>query len=105
PNGTGYRIRVVSNSPSVTGSDNGTNIIIGTNTNYWIKKNNFGGAQRTDATSFVINNSAYVGLGVNGSAILGDFWKYDPVTDVWTQIANFPGTPRFNAVGFVLNNL
>ena len=105
PNGTGYRIRVVSSNPVVTGSDNGSNIIIGTNQNYWVKKNNFGGIQRTDASCFVIDAFAYVGNGINGSTILNDFWKYNPLTDSWTQIADFSGVPRFSAVAFAINNI
>lgn len=70
---------------------------------------------RACATSFVINNKAYVLLGRRGEILehcqnidsntyapncsengmlLSDMFQYDPVTDQWTQKQDFPGEPR-----------
>ncbi|MES2132739.1 MAG: gliding motility-associated C-terminal domain-containing protein [Bacteroidota bacterium] len=54
----------------------------------------------TEPAGFSINNKGYIGGGMAmvGSALLTDFWEYDPVTDIWTQKANMPG--RRAALGF-----
>ena len=38
------------------------------------------------ATSFVINNEAYVCCGVNNGTYVDDFWKFNPSTGNWTQL-------------------
>ncbi len=64
--------------------------------------NPFGGAGRTGAVSFVINDTVYIGLGKDGSAHYKDFWKYSKSEDQWVQIADFPGEARAYAQAFVL---
>lgn len=70
----------------------------------WSQINNYGGSARYDAVSFVVGDSAYVGLGRNSTTYFADFWKYNSSTDTWTKIADFPGGARSNAVAFTLNN-
>lgn len=69
----------------------------------WTKKSDFPGEARFGASSFVIGNDAYVGLGENNGTFFKDFWKYEAVSDSWTQIADFPGMPRAGAVAFSIN--
>ncbi|HEX2921640.1 MAG TPA: IPT/TIG domain-containing protein [Bacteroidales bacterium] len=66
----------------------------------WQRKNNFPGKQRTNASSFVIGNYAYFGL---GSYNLDDIWKYDPINDVWSLKTRIP-IGRQSATAFVINN-
>ena len=61
----------------------------------WLQRADFGGAARINGSGFVLNGKIYYGLGVKGFAganVLGggDFWEYDPATNVWTQKANHP---------------
>ena len=55
----------------------------------WTVKSAFDGVGRSGASSFVINNIAYMGTGVdNKSQLLQDFWAYDPAKNAWSQKAN-----------------
>ena len=50
----------------------------------WIKVASFEGANRYNACSFVVNNSAYVMCGQNGtseSSYYDDVWNFDPTQD------------------------
>ena len=51
----------------------------------WVQKASVGGTKRSAATTFVIDNKAYVVSGNNNGEILKDLWMYDPATDQWTQ--------------------
>src|SRR5207302_377714 len=69
----------------------------------WNSKANFiSGRKDIDRGFFVINNSAYLGMGndTNKTSVYNDFWQYNTTTDSWTQIADFPGRGRHGAVGF-----
>lgn len=62
----------------------------------WSQKANLPGSPRRDAVSFVINNFAYVGTGMDSLSgptgnTLKDFWRYNPQTNSWSAIADFPG--------------
>lgn len=62
----------------------------------WSQKANLPGSPRRDAVSFVINNFAYVGTGMDSLSgptgnTLKDFWRYNPQTNAWSAIADFPG--------------
>jgi N-acetylneuraminic acid mutarotase len=59
---------------------------------------------RGHSSSFVIGNTAYVGLGLNETVRgrLKDFWAFS-LDSGWTQKADFPGVPRSNAAGFSLD--
>jgi hypothetical protein len=50
---------------------------------------------------FSLNGKGYAGAGLgSGSAVLHDFWEYDPASNVWTQKQDFQGTSCANAIGF-----
>jgi N-acetylneuraminic acid mutarotase len=62
----------------------------------WMQKANIPGSIRRDAVGFSIGSKGYVGTGIDsaesiGSAVLKDFWEYDPQINTWTQKADFPG--------------
>ena len=69
----------------------------------WTQKADFIGTPRRGATSFVINNIAYVGTGEDEQGLCNDFYKYSPTNNNWEAIATFPGDARRQAVGFELN--
>lgn len=74
---------------------------------FWEAKASFPGVLRERAVAFSTNGKGYIGLGYNrerDKEELGDFWEYDPATDVWTQIADFGGTPRYSALGFAIGS-
>lgn len=74
----------------------------------WIKKADFPGEKRAQASSFQIDGKLYVGLGIgelNGVRTFPtDFWCYDPASDAWSKKADFPGQGRFHAVAFSIGN-
>ncbi|SOD82509.1 Kelch repeat-containing protein [Spirosoma fluviale] len=71
----------------------------------WTKRSAFEGVGRSGASSFVINNIAYMGTGLDGSnQRLQDFWAYDPAKNAWTQKANYGGLARYSGVGFSIGN-
>jgi N-acetylneuraminic acid mutarotase len=72
--------------------------------NSWTQKNNMPFNIRT-ASSFVINNKAYVVGGIeNVGNIVGQLWEYDPVNDSWTAKASYPGSPVYGAAGFAIGS-
>jgi len=65
-------------------------------TDAWTQKADLPGSERRDAISFVINDFAFVGSGMDSISgptgnTLKDFWRYNPTTNSWTAIADFPG--------------
>ncbi len=79
-------------------------------TDSWTQKMDFKGAARVNAIAEVINNQAYVGLGVqvggsayNSNVLLNDFWCFDPVANTWTQKADYPDKAPNNCISFVAN--
>ncbi len=63
----------------------------------WERKADYGGVARAMGSGFVLNGKIYYGLGIRGYAGAnvngsGEFWEYDPATNVWTQKATFTGT-------------
>jgi N-acetylneuraminic acid mutarotase len=64
---------------------------------------------RAFATSFVIGNYAYVGLGLSYNVgdpmpTVSDFWKYDPNNNSWSGVAPMPiPIGREQAVSFVID--
>ena len=86
-----------------------------THDNTWVQLNDFPGAGRMHAVSFVLKGRAYIGLGYTAVDIIkgaddetfiypttpvDDFWEYDPVDDRWTQLSDFPGGARAAAFSF-----
>jgi N-acetylneuraminic acid mutarotase len=75
----------------------------------WIQASAIYGYPRSNASSFVVGNVAYVGLGINesvgGSSYnrLNDFWSFSSDTG-WTQLQDFPGDRRSNAAAFSVGN-
>lgn len=50
----------------------------------------FPGEERDGASSFVVNNTFYYGLGYISKDYQNDLWKYDLDKDVWTRLADCP---------------
>jgi len=64
------------------------------------------GLERATATSFVINNKAYITLGRQGgrgSVWLTDCWQFDPENNTWTRKSDFPGKGRVGAIAEVVD--
>ncbi|REA63480.1 galactose oxidase [Dyadobacter luteus] len=58
---------------------------------------------RSNASSFVVGDKGYVGLGsINISTMYQDFYRYDATANTWTEVANFTGGKRKGANAFVL---
>ena len=87
-------ISYIGNAQTVTGVSAGDS---------WIPKAGYGGGNRSYAVSFVINNKAYVGTGLDAAGSVKDFWEYDPATNVWTRKADFGGAARDAASAFAVN--
>lgn len=76
-------------------------------TNKWKAVADFAGGTRQFATSFVVNDRAYVGLGYNGVNYFQDFYEFDPssgTTGKWSEIATFIGGKRQGALSFTIGN-
>lgn len=69
-------------------------------TNAWVRKADFAGSPRFQATGFNIGNKGYIGTGLYLGAYLDDFWEYDPIIDVWVRKANIGSGGRCSSVGF-----
>lgn len=78
----------------------------------WEIVNGYGGTKRLYATTFVIDNVAYICCGANNSNTVYDFWKFDGAT--WTQLRDISNTSdyeydddyaivRSRAVSFVID--
>ncbi|MFZ4581120.1 MAG: Kelch repeat-containing protein [Paludibacter sp.] len=64
--------------------------------------------ERANASSFVIDNKAYIVFGRSnyGSTQNGtDCWQFDPVTDDWIKKSSFPGKNRVGAIAEVVNGI
>lgn len=73
----------------------------------WQARTDFPGAgtNRGWASAFVVDNKAYVGLGItDGNVFQTDLHMYDPVANTWTPKASFPGAARGGVGVFVVNN-
>ncbi|HEV3325081.1 MAG TPA: kelch repeat-containing protein [Puia sp.] len=83
----------------------------------WVSRATFQGIAVGAGASFVVNNVAYVGTGIDpltpnqklttmfeytAANIPGTPYGYDSAYGSWTSITNFPGQPRSNAVGFTI---
>jgi N-acetylneuraminic acid mutarotase len=70
----------------------------------WIRRQDFPGEPRYFAVSFSIGTKGYVGWGVAMyGELLTDFYEYDSETNSWRKIADVPGTGRYGAVAFSVN--
>jgi len=64
------------------------------------------GLERATASSFVINNKAYLTLGrqgAKGCVGLNDCWEYDPLANTWLRKSDFPGKARVGAIAEVVD--
>lgn len=65
-------------------------------TNAWTQKANLIGGPRRSAFAFAINGLGYVGGGIADSnttgTLYGDFYAYDPISNLWTSKANYSST-------------
>lgn len=72
----------------------------------WVQSAAIGLYPRGYASSFVIGDVAYVGLGMNesigGKGRLTDFWAFS-LDSGWRQKADFPGPARSNAAAFSMD--
>ncbi|GEP96411.1 Kelch repeat-containing protein [Chitinophaga cymbidii] len=73
----------------------------------WIERSELAGKPRSEAVAFVINDTAYVGTGFDGTDYRRDFWKYANNGGWITQIAELPAAAaaRSSAVAFVIDNI
>lgn len=58
---------------------------------------------RENASSFVLDNKAYVFLGSNNSSALKTCWEYDFAKDTWLEKTEFEGFAREFAVSFTVD--
>lgn len=72
--------------------------------NIWFHKIDFNGDARTEATSFVMKNKAYILCGWDGVTLRNDHWEYDPDFDSWAQVSTFAGDARMSAAAFVISD-
>ena len=76
--------------------------------NLWFHKTDFNGDARTEATSFVMNNKAYIIGGWDGINLRKDLWSYYPGNATqdpyWSQQSIFPDKARMSAAAFVIND-
>jgi N-acetylneuraminic acid mutarotase len=68
----------------------------------WVSKSDFDGVARSEAVSFVINDTAYIGTGFDGTNRLSDLWEYDAVKNFWIQKADLPAPGRSSAIAFAV---
>lgn len=70
----------------------------------WVKSESFDGVGRAGAVCFVINDTAYVATGYDGTNRLKDTWAFHP-TKGWSQRSIMPAlaAARNSAVGFAAN--
>ena len=73
----------------------------------WIRRSDFDGVARCNASSFTIDNKGYLCCGYRGSNrdLLKDCWAYDIEGNYWTQCADMPDEAqgRHGAAAFALN--
>jgi N-acetylneuraminic acid mutarotase len=74
-------------------------------TGNWVNRFDAEFSSRTEAVSFTIGDTAYIGTGYDGTNTLTDFWKFSVSatgTDFyWKQVASLPdAAARTSAVGF-----
>lgn len=71
----------------------------------WTQIADFGGGKRRNVASFVLNGTAYVGLGTDNSTANKDMWEYNQTTDTWTKMnSEHPGDNHLAPASFVIEN-
>jgi N-acetylneuraminic acid mutarotase len=72
--------------------------------NEWIQKACMYNVGRYAGCSFIINGSAYVGLGqtYDGKKVY-DFWEYNALNNKWIKRSDYPGKGSYSATAFAVN--
>jgi hypothetical protein len=98
-----YKIRVISNSPSVVSLNDINAPIQNTILDSWVRRADVGIIGKSYGIGFAIENKLYFGSGANGSTTTNDFWEYDPTTNLWTSLQNLP-IVKSASVGFSIGS-
>jgi N-acetylneuraminic acid mutarotase len=69
----------------------------------WAISDYFDGPARSEAVSFTINDTVFVGTGLSDTKRFNDFWKYSLDKRYWTRVADFKGGVRSSAIAFAVN--
>jgi N-acetylneuraminic acid mutarotase len=69
----------------------------------WALSSFMDGAARSEAATFTINDTVFIGTGLSDVKRFNDFWKYSLDKNYWTRIKDFPGGVRSSGVGFAIN--
>jgi len=74
----------------------------------WVRVADYGGGTICGASTFTINDYAYVCMGDEGGYTTNykrTCYRYDPKTDVWKRMADLPSTATYReaGVGFSVN--
>jgi N-acetylneuraminic acid mutarotase len=85
--------------PACSKSSDSTDDLVGN----WAISDYFDGPARSEAVSFTINDTVFVGTGLSDTKRFNDFWKYSLDKRYWTRIADFKGGVRSSAIGFAIN--
>lgn len=72
----------------------------------WVRRSDFDGVTRGNATSFIIGNKGYLFGGYDGKDRLKDLWEYDSENNWWYEKASLPdeGSARNSAAGFSIGD-
>ena len=70
----------------------------------WAISDYFDGPARSEAVTFTINDTVFVGTGLSDTKRYTDFWKYSLDKRYWTKIADFKGGTRSSGIAFAINN-
>lgn len=84
----------------VKSSSNSNNDLIGD----WARSSDFDGNARSEATTFVIGDYAYLATGSTDRDRFKDIWEYNLTRQYWSQKADLPGTARNSAVAFSIGS-
>ena len=71
-------------------------------TDSWTQRADFPGGVRYQLCSFIVDNFAYVGLGIDNDIYRKDIWQYNPATNGWIQKNDFLGGERGGVCTFTL---
>lgn len=71
-------------------------------TDSWFQRQSFPGGVRYQLSSFVVDNLAYIGLGIDQDVYRKDLWQYNPSTNIWVAKNDFLGGERGAATTFSL---
>lgn len=85
--------------PACTKSSSSSSDLVGN----WALSSFMDGAARSEAATFTINDTVFIGTGLSDTKRFNDFWKFSLDKQYWTRIKDFPGAVRSSAVGFAIN--